>query len=216
MGKRLVVFGSTGATGSHVVRLALADGLQVRAYARSPHKIPEAVRVHERLEVAEGDFTNTRAIRTALRDADSVICAGGNAKLSKAGRVMSALVRDVVIGMREHGVRRLVYQAGAFSPAPSTRSPLSLRAMRTVVGGLMGISGTLADNDEIMIYLDQEARDIDWTVTRPGLIRERPSKGPIRALSSPGPVCHFVDLAQFTLDTAMSDALTHEFPYVGY
>ncbi len=217
MTKRLLLFGATGATGRHVLRLALEDGLQVRAYLRSPQKLPEALAKHEALEVVQGDFANTDAVTAALAKVDVVVCVAGNPAQSKQQPLMLGLTKAIVAGMRTHGVKRFVYQAGAFSPAPGTKNPFLVRTLlRPLVGTIMGISGTLADNDTVMAYLDEQARDLDWTVTRPGMLIEQPSKGALRVSAMFSTSSHFVDLARFTLDTVCSDAEIHAFCYVSY
>ena len=217
MSKLLVVFGSTGATGSHVVRQALASGLRVRAFARDPSKIPDEVRAHSSLEVFEGDFTDMGAIDAAIQGADYVISTAGDARASKKSPLMTAMVEQIVKSMRTHGVKRLVYQAGASSPAPGQPLPAFVRAfMRPVLGGMMGISGMLRDNDGVIQHLADEASDLDWTVTRPGQIKEQPSKGPLRASSTLGGAVHFTDLASFTLTTAQSGSHVRECPWLTY
>src|SRR4051795_12439091 len=115
MSQRIVVFGSTGATGSHLVKHALAAGLTVRVFVRSPAKLPAEVREHPSVEVAQGDLTDLAAIDAAIAGADMVVSTAGNAKASKS-MLMTAFVKQAVQSMRKHGVKRLVYQAGAFSP----------------------------------------------------------------------------------------------------
>lgn len=62
----LLVFGATGATGSEVVKQALAAGnLQVRVFVRNPSKLPKEVTANERLEVFEGDFTDADKVDAA-------------------------------------------------------------------------------------------------------------------------------------------------------
>lgn len=63
----LLVFGATGATGSEVVKQALADGveLKVRAFVRNPSKVPKSVSENERFEIFEGDITNAEKVDEA-------------------------------------------------------------------------------------------------------------------------------------------------------
>ncbi len=113
----LVVFGATGATGSHVVKKAIDGGqLRVRAYVRSPDKIPAEIRESPRLEVSEGTFTDLEKIAAALEGAKYVISTAGNKAMSK-DHVMLNMATAIAEAMPKHGVERFVYQAGVFSPA---------------------------------------------------------------------------------------------------
>ncbi len=53
---KLAVFGGTGRIGSHVVRLAVERGHQVRALARNSSKIPTELAAH--VEVVDGAVTD--------------------------------------------------------------------------------------------------------------------------------------------------------------
>ena len=215
MTKRIVVFGATGATGSHLIKQALNAGLTVRAFVRSPDKLPADVRKNPMLEVFQGDLTDMAAIDKAIEGSDFVVSTAGDAKASK-GKMMTAFVTQAVQSMRKYGVKRLVYQAGAFSPMPGQTLPLMLRMMRPTIGAMLGMTPMLDDNDAVMAYLVGNASDLDWTVTRPGMIREAASKGTLKGSTTPGPAVTFADLAAFNLATAQSNTFVHESPYPAY
>lgn len=62
----LLVFGASGATGSEVVKQALATGdFKVRAFVRNASKLPKDVTENERLEVFQGDFEDGDKIDAA-------------------------------------------------------------------------------------------------------------------------------------------------------
>lgn len=215
--KRLVLFGGTGGTGSHLLKFALEGGFRVRAYVRSPNKLPQELQKHPNLEIAQGDFDNGEAIQAAIEGADFVICAAGNAKLSKQRRVMPPVVEQIVAGMRKYGVKCFVYQAGAFSAEPGEKLSFFVGTfMRPVFGTLFGIKGMLKDNDMVIAYLHEHASDLDWTVTRPGLIQDGPSKGVVSLSQKAGGAVQFIDLAKFTLELATSNEQIRKFPYVNY
>jgi putative NADH-flavin reductase len=216
MAKRLLVFGATGATGKHVVRIGLERGLMVRAFVRTPSKLPDALRSNPNLEVVEGDVTDAAAIDRAVAGADFIVCTTGNAQASQQGLVMATFVRAVVASMRKHGVRRLLYQAGTFSHPPGRPSPPVVRMLRAIIGPLTAHSGMFRDNDEIMRFLTAEAQDLEWFVPRPGIIREQPSRGTLRVVERPGQTLTFADLAAFNVEHVQSGTPPRECPYLGY
>jgi len=213
---RLIVFGATGATGRHVVQHALDNNQLVRAYVRSPHKLPDDIRRHANLEIVQGDFSETDKIRAAIEGVDAVVITAGNPAASKRALFMVELVRGVVAGMREHGVKRLVFQAGASTPQPGVPDPLFNRLVVGPMLWLTGWSGAVRDNNAVVSWLHSEAQDLAWTVVRPGMIHHKPTKGEVIASDSMSGAVTFVDLAKFNLDTATSDAHVHGMPWVAY
>ena len=205
MSKLLVVFGSTGQTGIHVVRLALEEGLQVRAFARSPDKIPAETSGNESLEIFQGDLTDMGSIHRAIEGADMVVSHAWNPAASKKGPIMLPFVKQVHKSMREHGVKRFLYQAGVISHAPGLPNPVFVRVFMRPVARLMGISEGIRDNDSVIEYLAAEAGDLDWTVTRPGMLKQGPSKGTVRVSEKLSGTIQFWDLAAFSLATVQSD-----------
>jgi nucleoside-diphosphate-sugar epimerase len=217
MSKRIVVFGATGATGTHLVKHALEAGLTVRAFVRSPDKLPAELRSSPNLEVFQGDLTDLIAVDKAIEGADYLVSTAGDASKTGKPMMMTAFITQAVTSMRKHGVKRLVYQAGAFSPMPGQTLPFMLRLMRPTIGGLMGMEPMLADNDSVMAYLVANASDLEWTVTRPGMIKKAPSRGALKGTTTPasGSV-NFTDLAAFDLAVAQSSDFVRQAPYPSY
>ena len=71
---KLVVFGSTGGTGSQVIRQALEQGHDVTAFARSPEKLTQK---HERLKIVQGNVLDYPAVEQAIAGQDAVLCTLG-------------------------------------------------------------------------------------------------------------------------------------------
>ena len=46
---------------------------------------------------------------------------------------------------------------------------------------------TLAGNDEVALFLQDECADIDWTITRPGLLSDEGVQGVVEAANDYGP-----------------------------
>jgi len=73
MVETVAVFGGTGATGKHVVALALQKNYAVRMMCRNP----DTVEKKANLTVIEGDFENEAAIQETVQGAQYVICVAG-------------------------------------------------------------------------------------------------------------------------------------------
>lgn len=118
-----LVFGATGATGTHFVWQALDAGeLKLRLYVRAPSKLPEEVLTHANIEIAQGDFADLDAVGAAVAGVKFIVCMSGNNQLSKDG-VLEKFVKKVIEVAPSAGVEKFVYQAGAFSPLEGEKTP---------------------------------------------------------------------------------------------
>jgi putative NADH-flavin reductase len=215
--KLLVIFGATGATGKHLVKKALDRGnLRVRALVRSPDKMPADLKANADLELVEGTLEDMDAIDRVIVGAHYVISVAGSKTGSKQSLFMNTAVKQILESMRKHSVERFLYQAGAFSPIPGTPNPFMMKVLRAVIGTPGGLTGMLKDNDAVLETLFA-VKDIQWVVTRPGMIKEVPSKGKLKATDKPpsGAVA-FVDLAEFNLAAVQTNDFNGKAPYLVY
>jgi len=104
---KLTIFGATGKTGVHLLEQALASGHTVTALARTPSKITIQ---HERLKVLQGDATNAAHVAQAIAGSQAVVT--GLAQDSQ-------IIANIIAGMKQHGVRRVIVAAGAGVPDPA-------------------------------------------------------------------------------------------------
>ena len=217
--KLYVVFGATGNTGKRVVPLLLAAGHSVRAFARSPGKLQVS---HDRLQVVQGDVGDAEAVRAAIKGAQAVISLVGGPLGDKSfhGGVLPPFIKAVHVGMREHGVKRLLVQTGAASVVRGEKfNFLKHVLVRQIDGRKRGDHGCHVDNDEAIRYLETSGGDIEWMVTRPPLIVAKPSEGKkvvaLDVMPWP-PVVTFEDLAAYTVSLVGDDKAVKTAQYCGY
>lgn len=74
----LTIFGGTGVSGLLAIRALLSRGHRIRAFTRSPNKIPEDLRDVEELDIVEGELVDVDKLREVI--------VGANAVLSFLGR----------------------------------------------------------------------------------------------------------------------------------
>jgi putative NADH-flavin reductase len=104
----LAVFGGTGRVGGRFIEYALADGHTVKALARDPSKLaPRAG-----LEVVQGDVLDAATVASVIAGADAVVSGLGGAGVEDPGEAQSQGMRNIVAGMQQHGVRRVLGVAG--------------------------------------------------------------------------------------------------------
>lgn len=201
---QILVFGATGQTGQHFVRLALAAGHAVRAVARTPSKLAIT---HDALDVVQGSVTDPLDLDAMLDGVDAVVAMLGDRQTQATRMINDEFVRSLVPAMRRRGVRRLLYQAGGLSAKPGKRLPLALRIVRRTIA--KRYDGQHRDNEAVMRYLDSEARDLQWVVHRAGIGSDGPSKGRLRRSSSWISIGTFVDCAEYSLRLLVDDDAVH-------
>ncbi len=179
---RLVVFGSTGATGALLLRESTRRRIAVTAFARDPTKLtdPEGL-----VGVVRGDARNSDAVRDAVDGQDAVI-------ITVSGRgepgVAREIARTVTEAMVVAGVRRLVLTSayGMIATKPLVVASAVRRAFARQFADQ-------AEADEIV-----SATELDWTIAR--ATRLRTPRGTARpARISTG----LFDSGPFSLDRAI-------------
>lgn len=166
---KVVVFGGTGPTGQLVVQQALEAGLQVRVLARTPEKVQERP---PGLEVLQGDALSADDVARAIEGQDAVVTSLGVPYTFKPVMVYSEGTRNILAGMRQHGVRRLIgVTSGGTHPGWDANNPLFFELLLKPIVGR-----TLYADMRRMEALILET-DLDWTVLRPSRLLDTPGTG---------------------------------------
>lgn len=161
----LIVFGATGKTGRHVVRLALEQGHNVTAFTRSGRMDGEDVN----LCVAQGDIMDADSVDAAIVEHDAaIVVLGSNSLRDKT--TLSTGTRNILRGMTRHDVGRLVVLSAAGVGESWGQISLLARLMfRTMLRN---------------IYADHEAQEavvrdsaLDWTIVRAAILKDGPATG---------------------------------------
>jgi putative NADH-flavin reductase len=202
--KTVLVFGGTGQTGQHFVRLALEDGFRVRALARNPAKF---AMTDPSLEVVLGSITDIPDLDALVAGADLVVSMLGDGAAQREHTIVTDLVRQLVPAMRRHGVSRFLHQAGGLSAQPHRRLPLVLWIIRHTIA--RGFDGQHRDNEAVMRYLADEANDIEWMVHRAGIGSDGPSRGVLERSERAISIASFQDCAAYNLRTVQDATAIH-------
>jgi putative NADH-flavin reductase len=105
---RLALFGATGRVGGRFLDYALADGHTVRALVRDAAKLaPRAG-----LEIVQGDVLDAATVARVIAGTEAVVSGLGGAGIQDPGEAQSQGMRNIVAGMQQHGVRRVLGVAG--------------------------------------------------------------------------------------------------------
>ena len=192
---KLIVFGATGKTGQHVWKHGLEQGHEVTAFTRSPGKIDPNAGAH----IAQGDVTDPDAVAEAIASHDAAIVAlGANGLRDKT--TLTTGTKNVVEGMTQHGVGRLVVLSAAGVGESWGQIPLLARVafwtfLRTI----------LAEHTTQEAIVRESS--LDWTVVRAAILNDDPPSGRVIATNE-GKVERIsrADLAEFLVAEASAGA----------
>ena len=159
---KLIIFGSTGSIGRHLVDMALVDGHQVTAFTRQPDAFGAA---RDGLNVVKGDVLDETAVATAIGGHDAVFCALG---AGRKGGVRAKGTANILAGMKERGVRRLICQTtlGVGDSAANLNF-----FWKYIMFGLL-LRPAFADHVQQEAHV--RASDLDWTIVRPSAFTDGP------------------------------------------
>lgn len=186
---KIIVFGATGGVGQFVVKQGLETGFEITAFVRTPAKLAIS---HENLTVIQGDAFNQAEVTAAIAGHDAVVSCLGSSRGMKKSTELQEMTKNIVVGMQEQNVERIVYIASA-----------------GVHNELTGISGklikallknTLSDHRAAVEYI--KSYKLNYTIVRPmsltnhdftGKYREATTNVPSKSSSIPrADVAHFI------------------------
>jgi dTDP-glucose 4,6-dehydratase len=121
-GRQVLVTGAGGFIASHLVERLVSEGAQVRAFTRYTSRNDEGMlrlippEVYSRLEIVSGDLRDVEAVRSAVRDVDTVFHLGALIAIPYSyvhprevieTNVMGTV--NILMAARDFGVRRIVH-----------------------------------------------------------------------------------------------------------
>jgi len=157
---KLIIFGSTGGTGSQLLSQALENGHDVTAFARSPEKLELD---HPRLRLFKGDVLDLASVEQAAQGQDAVLCSLGAPAMNKK-EIRSNGTKNIIHAMEKTGVRRFVCQSGL--GCGDSRSLLPFH-YKYLIFPLM-LRYVYADH-EIQERVIRESK-LEWTIIRPAVL----------------------------------------------
>jgi putative NADH-flavin reductase len=148
---KILVIGSTGRTGRHVLAQGADRGHQITAFARRPELLTDRARL---TAVHQGDAHDPQAVRAAVQGQDAVIAAVGGSRIAAT----------LITAMHEHGVRRVVMTSSRSVPATRPRLAVSLAWLffRAAYVDLARAEGML------------QVSGLDWSIARGTMLNDKP------------------------------------------
>lgn len=202
---KLAIFGASGATGRHLLQLALDAGHTVTVLVRSADSLPLK---HPALTAVVGRIDQLETVESIVQGADAVISVLG-ARKGGAQTICSDAMRSIVPAMHAVGVHRLI-ALSAYGAAETRNASWFIRFVR------MAIADKMRDKDAMEALV--RASDTDWTLVRPPALTNSEATGRYRSGTGlrPGITGRLprADMAAFILHTAESGEFIGQAPVV--
>jgi putative NADH-flavin reductase len=174
---KILIMGASRGIGLEAVKRALAEGHQVRAFARSAASIPVD---DPKLEKFAGDALSKANVYASLEGVDAVVQSLGVASAKElifGTTLFSEATKLLVAGMKDIGVRRLIAVTGAGAGDSRGR----INPVYDYVLFPLLLQRVYSDKDIAEDIIIKSG--LDWTIARPGGLTNRPLTGRWIALS---------------------------------
>ncbi|MFO0610990.1 MAG: NAD(P)H-binding protein [Polyangiaceae bacterium] len=200
--KRILVVGASQGTGALVVKAAIARGMRVTAFARSPEKLRLE---HTFLDKRVGDFHDAASVAGVVPGHDAVIVTASATSfktLRETKDFFSRGTRYVIDAMKASGVKRIVILSAL--GVGESRPLVNFVARKLLVDGLLKAAFQDHAVQEEMVMQS----GLEWVVARPGRLTDEPGKKTyvkIPAIEKVPNAISRADVADFLLEGATTD-----------
>lgn len=205
----LAIFGATGRTGQHLLRMALDQGHRVSVLVRDPAKIGIQ---SERLRVIQGKLDDPDCISQTVAGAQVVLSVLGPVH-NKPAFDVSRGTQAILHAMEAEGVRRLIISTGAGVGDPGDAP----RLFNHLMNALVKIAAGNVYADMVRTVDLVRASNLDWTVVRVPRLTDSPATGQVKAGmvgKGTGPSITRADLAAFMLEQAGDQRYIRQAPAI--
>ena len=162
---KIIIFGSTGSIGAHLVKQALEAGHTVTAFVRDAAKLQIK---HPNLQTAQGDLMDAASVVKAVKGHEAVLCAIGS---GRKGNVRSQGTLHVIQAMEQTGVKRLICETTL--GAGDSRGNMNFFWKYIMFGMLL--REAYADHEKQETYIMRS--NLEWTLVRPAAFTDGPHTG---------------------------------------
>ncbi len=209
---KILILGASRGTGAEAVKIALARGHEVTAFARTPNKL---VLEHPKLTKLAGDFHDRESVASAVRGHNAVIITASFTSFKALGdnpNYYSQGTGYAIEAMKAHGVRRLVVLS-AWGVGES-RKLANFFVDKLVISFLL--RGAYEDHERQEKLVRESG--LDWVIARPTRLTNGPARGRYVKKTGLDPVPHSIarpDTAAFLVTAAEVDAWVHQAVQLG-
>lgn len=197
---KIVIFGSTGATGKELVKQSLQKGHIVTAFLRNPNKLQIN---HKNLKICKGDVANIDDVKKALKGQDVVLSCLGTKPPQKP--ICFIGTKNIIQALKYYKLKRIVVES-AYGASHTAKKGIYAKLLWIIIRPL------LKDKEEMEKLLSDS--DLNWTVVQPTILTNGPYTGKyffakdlkVRGL----PKISRADVADFMLKVAQNNDFIKE------
>ncbi|MGH6812910.1 MAG: NAD(P)-dependent oxidoreductase [Methylocella sp.] len=184
---KLLLFGATGGTGRELIRQALGQGHSVTAFLRDPARLGIEP---SKVEIAQGDVSNRRAVEDAAHAQDAALRALGAASPFKRNPALTIGMHNIVMALEAARVRRFIHLSG--DTVHEARAHHNFLRRRVIIPLFLNATATDHEIDESMIRQTQSLGRHDFPRPRPPptagcRITDLRKRYPLPGSETPGP-----------------------------
>lgn len=161
---KILVLGSTGKTGRHIVEQALARGWQVTALVRDPGRLNIA---HAQLKVVTGDMMDAASLTAAIGNQCGAVVSALGVYAKQPITALTDATRLQVEAMRKLGCTRIVVVSSLGAGNSLGQGTLFARAIQRWV--LKHVLVDKTGQEEVL-----RASGLEWTSLRPPQLTDEP------------------------------------------
>jgi uncharacterized protein YbjT (DUF2867 family) len=171
---KVLVVGAAGKTGRAVVEQALAAGHEVTALVHSDggDNIPGAA-------VRVGDARDPQTMESAVKGQDAVIDTVGGKTPYRRTSLETTIATRIVAAMQSQGARWLAVTSSI--GVGDSIANMTFPGKIVVAAFLRGSTHDKAGMESVV-----RGSGLDWIITRPGALNDKPATGDVRLVSAAG------------------------------
>jgi uncharacterized protein YbjT (DUF2867 family) len=199
---KISILGASQGTGAEAVKIALAHGHEVLAFARHPNKLELD---HPKLSKLAGDFHKPASVEAAVRGQDAILITASSTSLKgfkENPNYFSQGTSYTIDAMKTHGVRRLVVLSALGTG--ESRPLMNFFVDKLVVSFLLKLPFQDHERQEKLV----RESGLDWVIARPGKLTNGPARKRYVKTTKIEPVPMVMsraDLADFMVSAAELD-----------
>jgi putative NADH-flavin reductase len=209
--KKIALFGASGKTGGHFLKLAIEQGYAVKALVRSPEKIALQSPL---LQVIKGDVLNEQDVHKTIQDTEVVVSLFGHVKGSPEWLQTNG-TKNIVQAMKKQGIRKIISLSGGGLPYPEDKPKVPDHLIRLI----MKVFVPRILNDAIAHAQVLKESNLDWVIIRGPRLTDGEKKGHYRVgwvgVNASTQIAR-ADLADFILKQVEDTSFIKKMPFVSY